>query len=191
MPYASGFFCGILVIAKFWTRTARTNERIANSIRARAERLSERGYGEVPIEAVVSVLDKTLEKILRKYKLTLPTLINQTVYLFLFIFFVEAFLFIGFHALTDTSDIYSGAVNSAVIAFCILALDRAINAKQDKEIQAQDINVMVKDAISESVKTIQFLSRQVDMGVLVMEAAKKVRSSTFIAWLYVCICSCV
>merc|ERR1712127_173656 len=32
---------------------------------------------------------------------------------------------------------------------------------------------MVKDAISESVKTIQFLSRQVDMGVLVMEAAKK------------------
>jgi len=93
MPYASGFFCGILVIAKFWTRTARTNERIANSIRARAHRLSERGYGELPIEAVFSVLNKTLEKILRKYKLTLPTLINQTVYLFSFIFFVEAFLF--------------------------------------------------------------------------------------------------
>ena len=57
-------------------------------------------------------------------------------YTILFIFFVEAFLFIGFHALTDTSDIYSGAVNSAVIAFCILALDRAINAKQDKEFKA-------------------------------------------------------
>jgi hypothetical protein len=181
MPYVSGFVCGTLVLAKFWWRSAITNERTVNSIRARAERLAERGYGLVPIEAVVSILDRTLEKILRQYKLSVPTLVNQTFQLFLFIFFVEAFLFVGFHALTDTRNIYIGSVNSIVIGACILALDRAVNAKKDKEIQAQDINLIVKEAISESVKSIQFVSRQVDIGVLLMETAKKVLVITIIA----------
>jgi hypothetical protein len=196
MPYVSGFVCGTLVLAKFWWRSAITNERTANSIRARAERLAERGYGLVPIEAVVSILDRTLEKILRKYKLSVPTLVNQTFQLFLFIFFVEAFLFVGFHALTDTSNIYIGSVNSIVIGACVLALDRAVNAKKDKEIQAQDINVIVKEAISESVKSIQFVSRQVDIGVLLMETAKKVLSDYHYCLsdalsLSVCVCVCV
>ena len=123
---------------------------------------------------MVGVLDKTLEKVLRKYKLTLPTLLNKVVILFSFIMLVLAFLFIGFHALTDTTNVYVGAFNSIVVAVAMMAVDTVINAKKDKELQEQDINVMVKDAITDGIKTIQFLSKQVDMGVLLMEAAKQV-----------------
>lgn len=173
LPYVTGFFGGTLVLAKYWGRTARTNERTANAIRARAERLSERGYGELPIEAVVAILDKTLEKFLRRYKLTIPTLVNAMFIIFILIASIQSFLIVGFTALTDTSNIYVGSFNSLVTAIFMMAIDQAINAKKDKELQAQDITVMVKEAISEGVKTIQFLSKQVDMGVLLMEAAKK------------------
>jgi len=172
-PYVTGFIGGALVVAKYWARTARTNERTANAIRARAVRSSEKDFGRLPMKAVVSVLDKTLEKVLKRYKLTIPTLVNSVIVILSLIFGTLSFLFVGFHALTDTSNIYVGSFNSTVTGIFMTAIDKAVNSKKDKELQAQDITVMVKEAITEGIKTLQFLSKQVEMGVLLMEAAEK------------------
>ena len=173
-PYVTAFAGGGLVLAKYWKRTSKSNERTANAIRTRAERLSERGYGELPVQAVVSILDKTLDKVLKQHKLTLPTLVNSMFVIFSLIAGILAFLFVGFHSLTDTTNIYVGSFNSVVTGIFMIAIDKAVNSKKDKEIQAQDMSIMVKEAISEGIKTIQFLTKQLDMGVLLMEAAKKV-----------------
>ena len=179
LPYVTGFICALFVHARFWYRSAKTNERMVTAIRSRAERLSERNYSKIPVESVLPILDKTLEKVMKKYGLTTTSLVNQSLALFLFTGSTLSFLFIGFHALTDVTNIYIGIFNSTVIAFVLLAIDRVVNAQKDKEIQAFDIMEMVKEAISDVMNTIQFLSKQVDMGVLLMQSAAKVSQRRF------------
>ena len=53
--------------------------------------------------------------------------------------------------------------------------DKAVNAKKDKELQAQDLEAMVKDAYSESIVTLKFLKKQIEVGVKMLEAAERVR----------------
>ena len=177
MPYVTGIMGAVSVVARYAVRTARENERTTNALTDRTERLTERGYGDLPTEAVVAILDKTLKKLLRQHKLTAIDLFNDCLIIFAGELLALSFLIISFHAFTDTTDFYVGSLNAVITASVLLAIDRGVNAAKDKEILAQDIAKMVNEAVAEGVKTIQFLSKQVDMGALILKAAAKVRKA--------------
>jgi hypothetical protein len=73
---------------------------------------------------VAGVVDRTLERILKKYKVAVTTLILDMTIIFTIILFVLVFFSIGMAALTDTTSMMMGVFNALVMAIAMLTIGK-------------------------------------------------------------------
>ncbi len=124
MPHVTGIFGGLGILMKFFARNSRIFSRTRSAVQSRTQKLSERSHGHLPIEVVAGVVDRTLERILKKYKVAVTTLILDMTILFTLILFVLVFFSIGMAALTDTTSMMMGVFNALVMAIAMLTIGK-------------------------------------------------------------------
>jgi hypothetical protein len=76
---------------------------------------------------VAGVVDRTLERILKKYKVAVTTLILDMTIIFTIILFVLVFFSIGMAALTDTTSMMMGVFNALVMAIAMLTIGKNLS----------------------------------------------------------------
>jgi hypothetical protein len=127
MPHVTGIFGGLGILMKFFARNSRIFSRTRSAVQSRTQKLSERSHGHLPIEVVAGVVDRTLERILKKYKVAVTTLILDMTIIFTIILFVLVFFSIGMAALTDTTSMMMGVFNALVMAIAMLTIGKNLS----------------------------------------------------------------
>jgi len=77
------------------------------------------------------------------------------------------FLFFAFLAFTDPNDLT--VVKAIMSVVTLVAIDGLVNARQDRELLAADINEMSRELVEETLRRIHFVVQQIEMGQLLLK----------------------
>jgi len=173
LPYVIGFGLSLGSIAKLTYRMRGIQTRVYHALEERAEKFVNRQFGSLPKEVVQALVNRQVYKLLKRNGMTKTGVINAVIVLLVILVGVQAFLYIGFHALTDVTSVLLGVFKAIVTAVCVIAVDEVVNRKRDKEIQKQDMNKMVKEILAEASRGVYFVLQQVEVGELLLKELEK------------------
>ena len=167
LPFALGILLTGVVAARFVYRSNRILVRIQRSIAQRGEVVVGQLMGHLPRDIVEAMIKAQTEKVLRLKRVTFVDVFNKMMLLVFVIVAALVFLFFAFLAFTDPNDLT--VVKAIMSVVTLVAIDGLVNARQDRELLAADINEMSREIVEETLRRIHFVVQQIEMGQLLLK----------------------
>jgi len=148
--------------------------RVRISLASQANKIvathSETFHSEALLKRLVS---QHIETNLRLIGFSKQSIVRKTLGIAVVVLVVVGFLFFAFNAFTDTRSTVPGLINFAVAACCLLAVDSAVNGREDTKILRDKIFDMVAKTRRHVEIDLRFILSQIKLGIQLIERSNK------------------